>query len=105
MGLIVLATGDHKLIALLYLGLGGLTAGIGGTVGGALWPELYGTKHLGSIRSMTSALMIAGTAASPAVYGWLIDAGITMDEIAIGSAIYTVVALAFIQGARRMDAF
>ena len=67
LGLLVLASGDHRMVAVLYLALGGITTGIGGTVSGALWPELYGTKNLGSIRSFTSAIMIFGTAASPAV--------------------------------------
>jgi len=105
LGLLVLASGDGKMIAIVYLMFGGLTAGMGATVSGAFWPELYGTKHLGSIRSMASAIMIFGTAASPALYGWLIDIGITMDSIAIGSALYSVLALALLLGARHRGKF
>lgn len=105
LGLLVLASGEHKLITLVYLTLTGLTAGMGGTFENALWPELYGTKHLGAIRSLSSTIMIFGTAASPALYGWLIDRAITINTIAISSAVYTLIALIIVQLARRRNIF
>ena len=36
-----------------------------GPVSGGLWPELFGTGHLGAIRSLTSPIAIFATAAAP----------------------------------------
>ena len=49
----------------VYLGLCGLNLGMIGPVSGGLWPELFGTGHLGAIRSLTSPIAIFATAAAP----------------------------------------
>ncbi|WP_419912868.1 hypothetical protein [Hoeflea sp.] len=54
----------------------GLSYGLSSTLFGALWPEIYGTKHLGSIRAVVIALMVFSTAMGPGVTGFLIDFGI-----------------------------
>ncbi len=74
-----------------YMGLLGLSAGAQGTLGGALWAELYGTRHIGSIRAMLLAVMVTSTAVSPVVFGALLDAGIGMRSIALAMGCYTLV--------------
>ena len=54
----------------------GFNMGIGGTLWGALLPRLYGTRHLGSVRSLMTVFMVASSAIGPAVTGLLIDAGV-----------------------------
>jgi MFS family permease len=81
-GLAVLATTTSPGSALLYLALAGVSAGSSGTIGGALWAELYGTRHLGAIRALLSAIFVGATAVSPVLMGTLIDAGVTMETIA-----------------------
>lgn len=54
----------------------GLTGGAAATVMGAIWPELYGVKYLGEIRALTFSAMVASSAASPVLTGYLIDLGI-----------------------------
>jgi len=49
---------------------------------------MYGSKHLGSIKSLGAALMVFCTAVSPFLFGWLIDKGISMDVLAKASATY-----------------
>ena len=89
---IALVAGDENWLGLAFYLLSGLTAGVNGTLSGALWAELYGTRHLGSIRSLTSAIMILSTGAAPALFGWMIDLGYSMNEIAFYSTIYTLAA-------------
>jgi MFS family permease len=93
-GLLFVAGPDHPVLALGYLTASGFTLGAGGTIGGALWAEAYGVGHLGAIRSMTSAITVFSTAASPVTMGWLIDRGVSMEAIAAASAVWTVLAAA-----------
>jgi MFS family permease len=74
-GLALLAASNHWLAAAGYLALMGLSAGANFTLNGAIWAELYGVGHIGAIRALATALMIFATAASPAVFGALLDAG------------------------------
>jgi len=89
-GLAVLALSDEALIAAAFmLGLG-VTAGLSPTVVGSLWAELYGVLHLGGIRAMATSIMVFGTAASPALMGWLIDGGVSMEAMAWASVAYVL---------------
>lgn len=74
-----------------YMGLLGLSAGAQGTLGGALWAELYGTRHIGAIRAMLHAMMVVSTAISPVLFGAMMDAGIGMRSIALVLGVYTLV--------------
>lgn len=86
--LVALAVSDHPGAALFYLAAAGLTTGAGSTIVGALWAEMYGTRHLGAIRAMASALMVFSTALAPAALGWAIDGGVTMEAIAVVCLVY-----------------
>lgn len=82
----------------VYMGLFGLHLGMAGPISGGLWPELFGTKNLGAIRSMTSPIMVASTAASPVLFGALLDAQVSFAQLAVASIIYVIAAamLAFL---------
>ena len=54
------------------------------------WSEIYGTKHLGSIRSITVSFMVFSTAVAPVLFGSLIDKGFTTDGIFILMLIYSI---------------
>ena len=56
----------------------GVSYGFSSTLFGSLWPEVYGTAHLGSIRSVTVSAMVFGTAAGPGLTGTLIDRGVPL---------------------------
>ncbi|WP_438954901.1 MFS transporter [Cognatiyoonia sp.] len=64
-------------IAMILMGLAG---GGQATVLSACWAEIYGTKHLGAIKSAIAALMVAGSAAGPWITGALIDAGVSYER-------------------------
>ena len=101
LGLAVVAAGDGAAIALAYLVLAGFTAGAGGPVTGSLWAELYGVLHLGSIRALSSSMMVVSTALAPFVMGWLLDRGVGMEAQALGCLVYMVLGMLGISAALR----
>ncbi|WAP71062.1 MFS transporter [Jiella pelagia] len=78
----------------LYMALMGASFGLYAPLFGAIWPELYGTKHLGAIKSLVTSLMVVGTALSPGISGWLIDVGVSYDGIIVATGGYALVAAA-----------
>ncbi|AWN55855.1 MFS transporter [Methylobacterium sp. 17Sr1-1] len=74
--------------AFAFMLLYGVTDGISLTLFGALWPEVYGTRHLGAIRAAIVAIMVLGTALGPFLSGLLIDAGVPFAGIVTGMGIY-----------------
>lgn len=69
----------------------GLNGGGFSTLFGALWPEIYGVKHLGEIRSLIVALMVFASALGPGVIGWLIDYGIALETQFLAMSAYCIV--------------
>ena len=78
----------------LFMGLLGVSYGISSTLFGALWPEIYGTRHLGGIRSIIVAFMVFGTAIGPGLTGYLIDVGIYYPFQILVMGIYCLAASA-----------
>lgn len=78
-GLLYLIFGSTPYAALFYLLGVGVTTGGRYSLSGAIWAEIYGTRHLGGIRSIvhTATALLFGVA--PAVMGWLIDSGVSID--------------------------
>jgi MFS family permease len=72
----------------------GTTQGVTAVLSGALWAEFYGTRHLGAIKAMATALMVLGSAIGPGLTGLLIDAGIPFEAQMPGIAAYFVAASA-----------
>ncbi|MDM7459340.1 MAG: MFS transporter [Paracoccus sp. (in: a-proteobacteria)] len=58
------------------LGVLGITQGMASSLWGVLFPILYGTMHLGAIRSLATTIMVVSTAIGPGITGLLIDIGI-----------------------------
>lgn len=71
-----------------------LTSGANGTVPSAFWAEFYGTRHIGSIKALASALMVFGSAIGPGLTGLLIDLGVPLPNQMIGIALYFLVSSA-----------
>ncbi len=67
-------TADYSMF--VFMGLLGISYGFSSTLFGALWPEVYGVKHLGSVRSLIISMMVFGTALGPGLTGYLIDIGV-----------------------------
>lgn len=76
-GLLVLGLTDAFWTPYLYLALTGITLGGVSAAGGALWPERYGVRHIGAIRSMSQVATVFSTAIAPFILGALLDAGLS----------------------------
>ena len=87
---------DSSVTAFVFLGLIGISNGFANVLGSATWAEIYGVKHIGSIKALTTALMVFSTAFGTALFGVLIDIGFSIEKIAVVSAIYIFLSLALL---------
>lgn len=96
-GLVILALTSSLAWGGVFLALTGITVGFQSTVTAPFWSEMYGSKHLGAIKSLGTSVMVFCTALSPVILGWYIDRGTSMETLAMASAIYILLtsALAF----------
>lgn len=92
LGVMMLALIESKYVLPVVMALFGITMGFSATVSGALWPELYGTLHLGAIRSVMTAIMVFTTAIAPGLVGVLLDAGILLQVQLLVMAVFSFVA-------------
>ena len=76
----------------LALAIFGLGAGMQATVPGAFWAEYYGTKHVGTIKAASVAIMVFGSALGPGITGWLIDLGIDFPSQMMAITVYFIAA-------------
>ena len=79
---------DIPISAFVFLGLIGVSNGLANVLGSSTWAEIYGVKHIGSIKALTTALMVFSTAFGTALFGVLIDSGFSIEKIALISFIY-----------------
>ena len=87
---------DTPLAAFFFLGLIGISNGFANVLGSATWAEIYGVKYIGSIKALSTALMVFATAFGTAFFGVLIDFGFSIEKIALISAIYIFISLIFL---------
>jgi len=83
---------DNYVSAYFLLGLMGISNGLANVLGSSTWAELYGVKHLGSIKALTTAMMVFATAFGTAIFGMIIDLGYSIELIAIISSAYIILA-------------
>lgn len=88
-GLLALGLSDAAWTPWLFLGLLGLSQGAMNATLGALWPERYGVRHIGAIRSVMQAIMVLSTAVAPVALGLLLDSGTGITGLVTLLAVYT----------------
>ena len=93
MGLIFLYFLNQQFIAYIFFGLLGVSNGLANVLGSSTWAEIYGVKYIGSIKALTTALMVFATAFGTALFGVLIDRGFSIEQIAMVSFIYISISL------------
>ena len=96
LAMIVLFYNENEIYAYVFLGLVGVSNGFGNILGSSTWAEIYGVKHIGSIKALTTAFMVFATAFGTAVFGLLIDKGFTIENIAFICGVYIVASLALL---------
>lgn len=89
----VLVYFDISVSAFIFLGLIGISNGLANVLGSSTWAEIYGVKHIGSIKALTTALMVFSTAFGTALFGILIDKGFSIEHIAMISFGYILLSL------------
>jgi predicted MFS family arabinose efflux permease len=95
-GLLLIFLSDHKIIAMFYMILVGITASLGSLTGVAVWAELYGVKNFGAIKSMVTMLMVISTALGPIVLGWGLGQSMSYTIIISVLTIVLVSSLGFV---------
>lgn len=98
---VVLAVTGAVWAPFVFMGLLGVSYGFSNTLFGALWPEVYGTAHLGSIRSFIVAVMVLMTALGPGLTGWLIDLGVSYPGQIFVMGLYCMAACVVLFGVSR----
>jgi MFS family permease len=88
----VFAGGGPAISLLVAMVLLGMSYGFSSTLFGAVWPEVYGTANLGSIRSIIVSAMVFATAAGPGLTGTLIDRGIPLPAQMTWFGVYCLLA-------------
>ncbi len=79
LGVALIGLWDAPAAAFVGFALLGATQGAAVAVIGALWPEVYGTRHIGAIRGVAVAMMVFSTALGPGATGALIDLGVGVE--------------------------
>jgi len=94
----VLYNFTHEISSFVFLGLIGISNGFANVLGTSTWAEIYGVKYIGSIKALTTSLMVFSTAFGTALFGLLIDKGFSIEQIALfsGSYIFTGFVLLFL---------
>ena len=88
LAVLVLIFFDSHISSFFFLGLIGITNGLCNVLGSSTWAEIYGVRYIGSIKALTTALMVFATAFGSALFGILIDAGFSIEQISMFSGIY-----------------
>ena len=93
MSALVLFYFNIEISAYIFLGLIGISNGLANVLGSSTWAEIYGVKYIGSIKALTTSLMVFSTAFGTALFGLLIDKGFLIEQIAMISFIYILLSL------------
>ncbi|MHA1157796.1 MAG: MFS transporter [Alphaproteobacteria bacterium] len=91
--LAIIATFDAPWSAPVGFGVMGLGAGLARTTLGAIWPELFGIKSLGAIRSAFTMFMVFMSGLAPFVFGLALDMGATVSGVLWAMVAYGLIAI------------
>ena len=80
----------------VFLGLIGISNGLSNVLGSATWAEIYGVKYIGSIKALTTAFMVFSSAFGTALFGILIDNSFSIEQIALVSGSYILIAISLL---------
>ena len=90
---VVLHYFDNPISSFIFFGLIGISNGFANVLGSATWAEIYGVKYIGSIKALTTSLMVFSTAFGTALFGILIDKSFSIEQIALLSGSYILIAI------------
>jgi len=91
-GFIVIGVTDSLSMAAVGMALMAMAQGANSTLPNAFWAEFYGTKSLGGIKALATAVMVLGSAIGPWVTGSFIDMGVVFEDQMVAISGYFVFA-------------
>ena len=91
--LLILIYFKSPVSSFFFLGLIGVSNGFANVLGSSTWAELYGVKFIGSIKALTTALMVFSTAFGTALFGLMIDFDFSIEQISMISGGYILISL------------
>ena len=91
--LLILIYFQSPVSSFFFLGLIGVSNGFANVLGSSTWAELYGVKFIGSIKAITTALMVFSTAFGTALFGLMIDFDFSIEQISMISGGYILISL------------
>ena len=91
--MIILFKFNLPISSFFIFGIIGVTNGLCNVLGSSTWAEIYGVKYIGSIKALTTGLMVFSTAFGTALFGYLIDLGFSIEQIAFISGAYIFISL------------
>ena len=91
--LLILIYFQSPISSFFFLGLIGVSNGFSNVLGSSTWAELYGVKFIGSIKALTTALMVFSTAFGTALFGLMIDFDFSIEQISMISGGYILISL------------
>ena len=92
LAMILLFYSDDYISSYFVLGLMGISNGLANVLGSTTWAEIYGVKYIGSIKALTTSMMVFSTAFGTAIFGIIIDSGYSIEVIAMVSSTYIIIA-------------
>ena len=86
--MIILFYSDNYISSYFLFALMGISNGLANVLGSSTWAEIYGVKHIGSIKALTTSMMVFSTALGTAIFGIIIDLGYPIETMAMTSFVY-----------------
>ncbi|MBN2336497.1 MFS transporter, partial [Candidatus Bathyarchaeota archaeon] len=82
---------DNVSLVMVYGALVGLQMALQGIVGGVIWPEYYGRRHLSTIRGVTMMAGVIGSALGPLPFGFAYDYFGGYSEVLVASMAFPLI--------------
>jgi MFS family permease len=89
-GLVIMAWGESPFWVWPYFIFIGINTGIAHTAVSAMWAELYGTDHIGAIKSLAASLGVFASALGPVIMGSLMDHGLSTSQVCLVFTVWTL---------------
>ncbi|GGD91712.1 MFS transporter [Planktosalinus lacus] len=90
LGLLFFIFNDSQWSYVVFITSIGVTNGFGATVKNAVLAEVYGTKIVGSVRSLFITVMVFATAVGPVLFGFYLDRGINFTTLSVISLAFFI---------------
>ncbi|MEC9292537.1 MAG: MFS transporter [Pseudomonadota bacterium] len=88
LGVAVLLYAPHPYLMFVYFALIATSTGLSAVTSTSLWPELYGTRYLGTIKSIAMFVGIGASALGPMITGYFLKINIDVGTLLFWSIVY-----------------